>query len=138
MKVIFEQNGGHNYFEVSDEIIGLEKRRSYILAEIDSKAYDIFYGNKELLYLGTQGIDRSGGILLEVFKPGENLAFDYELLNMEDHEFPKRTIGYSTFYTSDIIENYKNTEKYRIMAIDMIWCRENVLSERLNRLLNNG
>lgn len=140
MKVITEQNGGYDHYTVfqnGEEFDYLEKRRSYILGEISPNLYDVFNNNKKLLQWGTKDVDRSGGILLKVFKPGEALEFDHELLTMEDHEFTSQTICYSTFFTTDIIETYQDINNFRVLAIDMIWCRENVLFERLNQLSTN-
>jgi len=138
MKVITEQNGGHDYYTNEEGIDYLEKRRSYILAEISPNLYDIFNKNKRSLEHGIKDVNRSGGILLKVFKPGEKLEFDHELLTMEDHEFTSQIICYSTFFTSDIIETHQNVNEFRVLAIDMIWCRENVLFDRLNQLTNSG
>jgi len=135
MNIITEQNGGAGKY-LDDSIVVLEKRRSYILAEITKDVYDIFKNNKNQLRNGITNVDRSGGISLQVFQPDEELKFDYELLTMEDYEYSDHTVGYSTFFTTDITEKYSNTEKYRVLAIDMIWCRENTLLERLQSLIN--
>jgi len=134
MNIITEQNGGADRY-LDDSDVVLEKRRSYILGEINQKNYEILKSNKKELRYGETGVHRSGGIALEVFQPGEELVFEHELLTMEDYEYPDKTVGYSTFYTTNIIEEYPSTTGYRVLAIDLIWCRENTLLERLQNLV---
>lgn len=139
MNIITGQNGGVDNFlilENGQEITYLEKRRSYLLAEINQEIYNKLNENIDYLRYGTNEIVRSGGLLVKVFKPDEKLEFDHELLTIEEYEFPKQTICYSTFFTSDVIENHSTSNNYRVMAIDMIWCRADTLLERILQIIN--
>ena len=146
-EIVSEQNGGSDTFYISDDDDNnndnneqdhecIQKRRSYVLGVINENMYNILSDNINLLCNGTGGI-RSGCIKLKVYKPGESIEFDNELLTTEDHRYPDKTICYSVEFTPDVIEsNTLDINTYRVFGIDMIWCRKNILTERIGQFLN--
>lgn len=153
MVVISEQNGGAERFyefetdsdedysednETKNIVEVYQRRRSYVLAVIDKDQYNRL---KEKIVWFRQGEGktvRDGAIKLQVYHPGEELSFDRELLTTDDYSYPEKTVCYSTVFTTDVIEdNHIPLDTYRFFAVDMIWCRENTLKERLDLILIN-
>lgn len=136
MNIIAKQNGGYTNCVSKEDpnIIYLERRRSYIISIIDHELYVLLKNNVGKLKFGDGDI-RSGSIILRVFEPNDFSDFNDEILTMHDFEFPTQIICHSTLFTSDLIKDYPLIGNYRMMAIDLIWCRENVLFERLNKLI---
>ena len=141
------QNGGtETYYEFENEKLAddrnvtevYQKRRSYILATITEDSYNkIKVKITWLRYGDEEGINvRSGGLKVKVFQLGESIDFDRELVTIDDYKYPDKTICYSSVFTDDIIsENLISENTYRLMGIDMIWCRQDTLFNRLSKIL---
>ena len=153
IKVIDQQNGGANEFwpedldpndpDQSDHDLEYiyQKRRSYVLGTISKAVYDVLVPKLDQLRNGSKvngssGNTRSGALLVKVFEPGEPIVFERTLLTTEDYYYPKINKAYSVEFSDDIISKCTDLTTYRIMAVDMIWCREDTLTERLNNIIS--
>lgn len=146
MQVIDQQNGGSDAFwpeeldptdsDASDPELKYiyQKRRSYILATITSRLYHALIPQLNKLRNG-KGDTRSGALSVKVFQPGETIEFERTLLTTEDYCYPTITKSYSIEYSDDVIEKSTDLSTYRLMAVDLIWCREDTLFQRLNVFL---
>lgn len=146
MEIIYKQNGGSEIqyaydCENEDEIrentpvVPVSNRtRSFVLGYVDPVMYEIIKENIDKLKQG-DGTHGSGGLVVRVFKPNQSIAFNNELITIDDYRYPNRTECFSSLFVDDIIENNKlDTNRYRIAATDLIWCRSDVLFDRLNEL----
>ncbi len=148
MNIISEQNGGATEFgpesfDPSDTDQAdfdlkfiYQKRRSYLVGVITEEVYQVLLPHLNSLRKGTGETTRSGALMVRLYKPGEPIVFDQELLTTEDYHYPNIIKAYSVEYTEDIFDPTENIDSYRIVAIDMIWCREDTLFERLIKLVN--
>ena len=160
--IIAEQNGGSERFYAYDEEESFDedtltaedfskkkvvechmKNRSYVLADINEEIYNKILSKIEFLRYGDKNNTNTleGGLKVSVYKPGEQIDFERELLVTEDYLYPKLTECYSTIYTCDILEENGSDaacdDTYRLFGIDMIWCRKDTLGERLVELLSS-
>ena len=80
-------------------------------------------------------------IKIDLYQPGEYIEIDKiqnVLLEMEDHFYPDKTLCYSTKFLKEIISKQNlNSNKFRLFAMDMIWCRKDYLFEYLFDYLEN-
>ena len=137
--VIMEQKGGSDSYYIYDNVDDdditeeelmtkpvvpcIETTREYILATISNSIYDKL---KDM-------IDdfRNSDIKVKVYQPGEDITFDRELLTTKDYSYPDKTLCCSVLFTDDVISGVDDKTKYYFFGMDMIRCRENVLSEQL-------
>ncbi len=133
---------------LTENIISMyQKCRSYVLLSITQEQYINITKKIYELRMGTDCNDpRTGGLKIALFKPGEDIVIDDDLLITHDYKYTSQTICYSDYFTQDVIDTYnyqssyngdKSILTYRLFGIDMIWCRENTLFERLEEVLNN-
>ena len=115
------QNGGSHTSMLGDTEI-YQRRRSYVSMPITKSQYH------NILKLKDRGYYKQ--LIVEVFKPGDNIHIERELLTTDDYTYPDGTIVcYSVEFTEDIIPVAYNG--YYLVAVDLIWCRRNVLFETL-------
>ena len=160
MNIIIEQNGGANTFydyesntesnsgsngddnegdtesmNTEDVVEIYQKRRSYILGTITEDQYNLLLPMVHDLWHG-DGSPRSGAIRVRLYKPGEALVYPRELLTTDDYNYSAGLMCYSTEFTCDVVdENLIPVDTYRMFAVDMIWCREDTLWERLGNII---
>ena len=134
MEIIYRQDGGsvmeyaydcENEEDIDDKTPVVPCRhntRSCVIGKISKDYYD----NIDIPDLGREGIK------VRVYKPGEEMVFDNELITTDDYSYPDRSLCVSSCFTDDIISDYyTETDGYRLVAVDMIWCRENHLLNTL-------
>jgi hypothetical protein len=148
MEFQIEQNGGAEiYYEydcVSEDDIKddtpvvkvYQNRRSFVVGTLSEEQYDLIASKIDLLKNG-DGSPRSGGLHVKVFTPGEEIKFPRELITTDDYKYPGKMVCNSSSFTDDMIDQYtQNLNTYRVVGVDMIWCRENVLSRRLREMVS--
>ncbi len=145
--VSYQNGGAKTYYEFetdSDEydmstqnfIEVYQKRRSYILAVITKDLYDKISPMIKWFRDGTDKTVRDGALMVQVYQSNETISFDRELITTDDYNYSDRTLCYSTLFTDGVISDYPiPTDTYRLMAIDMIWCRQDTLFQRLSQNL---
>ena len=122
MEIISEQQGGSDTFYVYDEedenivLPCKENTRSYVFGKINRDIYDNIKGK-------ITGFRRDG-IKVTLFKPGDEITYDNDLLMTNDYSYPDGTnVGVSSLFTEDVIVNC-DPNSYYLFAFGMIWCRE--------------
>ncbi len=148
MSDAFMQNGGsedsYEYDcdsedEIKDDtpIIGVRRNtRSFVVRTITEYQYNKVKDNINWLWNGDRSTSRSGGLVVNVYGPGEEIVFPRELITTNDYQHPGRTICHSTTFTDDVLEEYPlDVNSYRMVGIDMIWCRENELMDQLRKVM---
>lgn len=141
------QNGGtEEYYEydcapdeIKDDTPSVDVRhntRSCIVQSITEEQYIRIKDKINWFWNGDRSTSRSGGLVVKVYAPGEEIVFPRELITTDDHQHPGRVVCYSTMFTDDVLEEYPlDTNSYRMVGIDMIWCRENELMDQLSKVM---
>ena len=128
MNIIYEQNGGSDRYYVEDDsnseknlIPVIHNTRSFFIGIIDQEKYNKISENISNL--------RKNGLKVQLYQPEEHLEFKRELITTDDYNYQNKFVCCSSCFTDDIIEEYSpNIKTYRIVAIDLIWCRESMLN----------
>lgn len=122
MEIISEQKGGSDTFYVCEEdnenivFPCKENTRSYVFGKINKNTYDNIKG-KIIEF-------RKDGIKVTLFKPGDEITYDNDLLITNDYSYPDgRNVGVSSLFAEDVIVNC-DPNNYYLFAFGMIWCRE--------------
>ena len=122
MEIISEQKGGSDTFYVCEDINEdvvfpcKENNRSYVFGKIDRGIYN----NIKDKITGL----RKDGIKVTIFKPGDEIKYDNDLLRTNDYSYPDgRNVGVSSLFADDVIVNC-DPNNYYLFAFGMIWCRE--------------
>lgn len=122
MEIISEQKGGSDTFYVCEEdnedvvFPCKENTRSYVFVKINQDIYErIKYKNNDL---------RKDGIRVTLFKPGDEIIYNNDLLRTNDYSYPDgRNVGVSSLFADDVIIDC-DPNNYYLFAFGMIWCRE--------------
>ena len=138
MNIIYEQNGGSEHYyeydcynreditENTPAVPVVHNTRSFLLWVISEDQY-----NK------LKNADWDNGLMIKLYTPGDEIDFKTELITTDDYNYPDKTVCNSSCFTDDIIEEYRpDINTYRMVGIDMIWCRENLLTVTVNSVIN--
>ena len=128
MNIIYEQNGGSERYYVSED--NEEHNEENVIPVLHNTRSFFVWVVSEDQYTKLRNIEKyDSGIKVELFEPGTEINFKNELITTDDYNYPDKTLCNSSCFTDDIIEEYvPDINTYRVVGIDLIWCRENLLS----------
>lgn len=127
LNFLFTQAGGKDIeYELDKDII--VRSREFFISSIDEDTYIYLLTKIDELKHGDRSNTRSGGIVVKLYRPGEKIIFPNELIRYEEYEQDGIIIHNCVRRVSDVISKLNLKDKYILICLDMIWCRDTVMS----------